>query len=474
MKTLFALLLCWSCFTSCAESADLLAAYRLALEHDPQLREANDTRLAVRELLPQAVAALLPQLNGSGSANRETDRGSQNQVETVQDAAGGPSFVESFPFNGNAATNRRQFGIDLRQSVFRWENWVALRRANTQAAAAEADYVVAQQDLMARVTQVYFDVLAGQDLIDAREASLESVNRQLMEAEARYDAGLIGIAEVEQARGAHDLAADAIIAAKRALSSSVERLREITGASFDRLARPIDELEPANPNPTSEQSWVNLALEQNPALVSSRLAATEAQERVTAAYGGHLPSVDLVASRYKSTSDSILTNADGSPFGSATQDQYQNKIGIQFTIPLVSGGLASSQVREAVYRHRAANERVLRVTYQIEHDARDAYIAVMSEISRVHSLHRALETNTRSLHAAELSYSAGTRAAVDVLESRRQWLQARTDYARSRYDYMLGISRLQQAAGMLSADTMKQLNSLLTDAPAPPSPVAPD
>src|SRR5579863_4626623 len=158
-----------------APSADLLAVYQRALQNDPQLKEAEATRLAALESKPQALAALLPQLAGNGTISKEKDNGQSNQVETVQ--ANGRNFSESFPFNGRATTNTHKYGVDLTQNLFRWENWVALQRADAQVAQAEADYQVAQQDLIARVAQRYFDVLAAQDDLDAQHGNLESVNR---------------------------------------------------------------------------------------------------------------------------------------------------------------------------------------------------------------------------------------------------------------------------------------------------------
>jgi outer membrane protein len=451
-----------------APAADLLAVYQRALQNDPQLREAEATRLAALESKPQALAALLPQLAGSGTISKEKDDGESNQVETVQE--NGQNFSESFPFNGRATTNTHKYGVDLTQNLFRWENWVALQRADAQVAQAEADYRSAQQDLIARVAQRYFDVLAAQDDLDAQRGNLESVNRQLEQAEKRYEVGLIAITDVQEARAAHDSGAAAVIASKRQLASAQELLREITGDAFDNLARPAEPFELSNPDPSSEERWVEMALQQNLSLVSSRLAADIAQENVSAARGGHFPSLDLVASRYKASSGGDYINANGTPYGSTSLDQYQNVVGIQFSIPIYSGGMVSSQVRQAVYQHRAAKERVERVARQTEHDARDAYLGVLSEISHVKALRRALESNATALDATESGYEAGTRTAVEVLESRRQWIQARTDYARSRYDYMVNVIKLQQAAGILSEQTLSRLNALLKDAPVATAP----
>lgn len=465
MKRLFTMIACFAGLHA-ASAADLMAVYQRALQNDPQLREAEANRLAALESKPQALSALLPQVGGSGLVSRERDTGSSNLVESVT-LPGSPPVFESFPFSGNTTTNNHKYGVDLKQNIFRWDNWVALQRADSQVAQAEADYQAAQQDLITRVAQRYFDVLAAQDDLDAQEGALASVNRQLEQAEKRYEVGLIAVTDVQEARASHDSSAAAVIASKRQVASSQELLREITGELFDSLARPIEPFELANPDPVSEDRWVEMALQQNLSLVSSRLAADIARENVGSARAGHYPSLDLVASGYKVSSYGNSINNDGTPYGSSTLDQVQRTIGVQLTFPLYSGGMVSSQVRQAVYQHRAAKERVERVARQTEHDARDAYLGVLSEISRVKALRRAVESNSTALSATESGYDAGTRTAVDVVESRRLWIRAQTDYSRSRYDYMMNMVKLQQAAGILSEQSLNRLNVLLQDRPRP-------
>jgi outer membrane protein len=443
-----------------APAADLLAVYQRALQNDPQLKEAEATRLAALESKPQALAALLPQVAAGGSSTREKDAGASNQSETVQ-IAGGPPVAESFPFNGRVTTDTHRYGVGLRQNLFRWENWTALQRADSQVAQAEADYQTAQQDLIARVAERYFGVLAAQDEVDAQRGNLESVGHQLEQADRHYQAGRIAITDVQEARAAHDSGAAAVIAAKRRLAVAREALREITGEDPITLARLTEPLELANPVPSSEDRWVEMALQQNLSLVSSRLAADIARENVSTAHGGHFPSLELVASRYKLKSNGDYINADDTPWGATNFDQYQNTIGIQFTIPIYSGGMVSSQVRQAVYRHRAAKERLERVARQTEHEARDAYLGVLSDISHVQALRHALESNAAALSATESGYETGARTAVEVLDSRRRWIEAQAEYSRSRYDYMLNVVRLQRAAGILSEQTLTGLDRLL-------------
>jgi outer membrane protein len=456
-----------------APAADLLAVYQRALQNDPQLREAEANRLAALETKPQALAALLPQLAGNGQVTRQHDSGTSTITQPLSSPPG-PVLLQTYPFDGRIITTTHKYGIDLKQNLFRWENWVALQRADAQVAQAEADYQAAQQDLMERVAQRYFDVLAAQDDLEAQQLALTSIQRQLDQAESRFQIGLIAITDVEEARAAHDSGAAAVIAAKRSLASTQELLSEITGEAVDGLARPIEPFELASPDPVNENRWVELALQQNLALVSSRLAADIARENISAARGGHFPSLDLVGSRYKMTTNGVDTFTDGTPAGGTTLDQNQRSIGLQLTFPIYAGGMVSSQVRQAVYLHRAAKERVERVARQTEHDARDSYLGVLSEISRVKALRRAVESNATSLRATESGYEAGTRTAVDVLQSRQLWVQAQTDYSRSRYDYMLNVLKLQQAAGTLSEQSLERINSLLKDAPPGTDPRAAD
>jgi outer membrane protein len=141
---------------------------------------------------------------------------------------------------------------------------------------------------------------------------------------------------------------------------------------------------------------------------------------------------------------------------------------VQVSVPLFAGGGTQSRVRQSEYQWQAAKERLTRVSRQTERQARDAYLGVISEIARVNALRQALESNATALKATEAGYEVGTRTAVDVLDARRNLVQAQTNYSRSRYDYMLNVLKLRLASGSLDKATLTEVNSWLTAAaPAP-------
>jgi outer membrane protein len=455
-----------------APAADLLSVFEDALANDPQIREADANRKAAREARPQAWAQLLPQIQGSAAYTRgETENTQPTPQDIIDPVTEQPIGTVLVPRTSVFKPDNTQWSFDLRQNLFSWSRWAQLRAANHQVAQAEADYRAAEQALIQRVAQRYFGVLAAQDTLAAQEAALEAFNRQLDQANKRFEVGLIAITDVQETKSARDQAAAAVIAAKRALATAEELLREVTGKKYDTLARPGTDMPLRAPQPELEQAWVDTSLDQNPALLSSRLAADIARENVRAAFGGHLPTIDLVGTYGESDDDgeAIISNLGTVAY---PQERETKTYGLQIQVPIFSGGGTQSRVREQQYRWIAAKERVTRTSRETERAARDAYLGVISEIARVQALAQALESNQTSLKATEAGYEVGTRTSVDVLDARRLLVQAQTDYARSRYDYLQNVINLRLAAGNLDRTTLEELNALLT-ATVPTPPTAP-
>ncbi len=436
-----------------AGAADLGSIYQQALKNDPLIREAEANRLAARESKPQALAALLPQLSAGAGYDDSEASGSSTFFQ--------PSPFQIFTRDTDRQTERTSWEVTLRQNVFRWENWAALRRADHEAAQAESDYVAAQQDLVLRTSEAYFNVLAAQDTLEAAQAAHDAIARQLEQSEKRFEVGLIAVTDVQEAKAAFDSATAALIQAKRNLATAQEQLRELTGETFDELSRPGPDMPLAGPNPANAEDWVQLAMNQNARLISSRLAADITRQSISSERGGHFPSIDLLVSRSSFDIKSDLTTGGFS--GPNDSDSKDTSINLQLTVPLYSGGATASRVRQAEYLHRAARERLERTARQTERETRDAYLGVNSEVARVQSLRQAVESAKTALQATEAGYEVGTRTSVDVLDARRRLFEAQTNYARSRYDYLLNVLRLRLAAGTLDDQGIADINAILTE-----------
>ena len=440
-----------------AHATSLLEIYQQALQSDPLIHEAEARRLASLEARPQARGLYLPQISFEGDFTTTNSSG----TSVGQDASGN---FGAFTTESDSDTTRWQF--TLRQTLFRWDQIVGLRRADKIVARAEADREAAQQDLIVRVTRTYFDILAAEDQLTAIHANRKAIARQLEQAKQRFDVGLIAITDVKESQAAHDSAVADEIGAKRLLATAREFMREITGEYVDKLSAPGEDMPLRAPVPASESEWIDLALSQNLALVSSRIDEKLARDEISLRKNGHYPTIDLVAN--VGESDTTSTRAiGGGPALNADSDGKTDSIGIQFSIPLFAGGGVSSRVREAVYLHRASRENLQRVSRATERQTRDSYLGVLAEISRVQALEKAVESNETALEATQAGFDVGTRTIVDVLDAQFLLYQSITRYYQSRYDYILNAMRLRQAAGSLQVQDLEALELFLVERKSP-------
>jgi len=465
---------------SAARSENLLDVYQAAVKSDPLIREAEARRLAALEAKPQARGLLFPQISVGGDAYTASadTQGFQRQFREVVDPLTGESSVVavSVPYTNSTDTDSLwSYDAQLTQTLFRWDQWQRLKQADSQVALAEANYRAAQQDLMVRVSTRYFDVLAADDTLAAAQATLEAVNRQLEQAEKRFEVGLIAITDVQEARAAHDSATAGVIAAKRALASAQEFLRELTGEAYAQLVKPLEEMPLDQPQPFDEQAWVDQALEQNLNVVAARLGVDIAKTNVKIAQSGHMPTLDFYARYGESASDAESLTRVPAEFQDpnlppqsfpADLDRTDDQVGIRLNIPIFTGGVTRSQVREQTYLHRAERERLEGAVRGAERQTRDSYLGVLAEKARVTALKQAVKSNQTALEATEAGFEVGTRTTVDVLDARRRLFEAQRDYSRSRYDYLINLVRLKSAAGVLVPEDLTAINGFLTT-PAP-------
>jgi outer membrane protein len=444
-----------ACLTAAAAAQEsLVEVYQRALMNDPAIREAEATYLATAEIKPQTRSTLLPNLSlGVSRAHR------------FQDTQGGAID----PITGTPVGTRSQFeqystgyAVRLTQSVFNWSQYKTLQQSDKRVVRAETDFRAAQQELIVRVATAYFNVLAAQDNLASAVAQRDSVSRQLEQAQRRFEVGLIAITDVQQSQAGYDTAVASEIEAQRLLATANEQLREIVGQIVPQLAAPIEDLPLLTPDPANADEWVQVALDSNLALQSSRLAADVANDEIAIQKGSRLPEISLSASYNDDEQSRVQTLfrqlVETTP---STQLPEGRSWSLDLTFPIYTGGLNRSRIQQSVYQHRAAQQALERIARQTERQTRDAYLGVISEISRVRALRQSVESNRTALRATEAGFEVGTQTTVDVLASQDNLRQAETTYSRSRYDYMLNVLLLKQAAGNLSEMDVAQVDSWL-------------
>lgn len=420
-----------------AHALDLLQVYKEALVNDPVFASARASREAGGEKETQGRAGLLPTVGVSGSYTRSTFTSESSGVLTAD---------RSFRSNG--------YTISLSQPLFRWANWEQYQQGKLSVAASEAQFAQAQQDLIVRVSQAYFDVLAAEDAVASVQAQKTAITEQLAAAKRNFEVGTATITDTHEAQARFDLAVAQELAAQNDLEVKRTALQQIIGKPAGALSilRPGVKINP--PNPTQVDKWVESAEQQNFGVVGQQMALEIAQREIKKNRAGHLPTVDLVASRSHS-------NQTGSMLTTAGSTSDNNSIGVQWNIPLFAGFAVTSKVRESIALEDKARNDLESAKRTAAQGARQAYLGVNSGLAQVKALEAAEVSSQSALDSNRLGYQVGVRINIDVLNAQQQLYSTRQSLAKARYDTIVNGLKLKSAAGTLKEEDVVQVNGLL-------------
>ncbi|MDX1513671.1 MAG: TolC family outer membrane protein, partial [Gammaproteobacteria bacterium] len=352
-----------------AGAVDLVQVYELALTSDPVYQREGATNRATQELAPQARARLLPNMNLTHTTN-----GNVLDVKEANSIAVG---------SGTRRFNSNQWALNVTQPLYRRDLWIQLDQADGRIKQANAAYSFALQDLMLRTAERYFDVLRAADELRFARAEMEAFEQQLKQSQQRFEVGLIAITDVEEAQAGFDLARAQVIAAENQQDVALEALREITGEYHPSLDGLGPNLTLVTPEPDNIDTWTEIALKQNLQLTAALYAAEVARDEIRRVESGHLPTVDLVGSHTR--------NASNGGFSGGSESE-QTSLGLQLTVPIYQGGFTVSRTRETRHLYQQSIDEVERIRRATHRQTRDAYLGVMSGISRVKALEQAVKS----------------------------------------------------------------------------------
>ncbi|HZX32848.1 MAG TPA: TolC family outer membrane protein [Rhodocyclaceae bacterium] len=415
--------------------ADLVQVYREAQSNDPTYAAARATLEAGREKAPQGLSGLLPNVSLSGNSvwNENDIRTATAQVKPR--------------YNSNGYT------LSLSQPLFRWQNWVAYGQSKLQVAQAEANFVQAQQDLVLRVSQAYFDLLYANENLAAVRANKTAIEQQLESAKKNFEVGTATITDTHEAQSRYDLAVAQELAAENDLEVKRRTLQAIVGKVPGAIAPLKASVTLSPPQPAGMDKWVEAAEKDSTNVQIQQAAADIAAQEVERQQAGHYPTLDLVAS--KGTSKSFNSFA-----GTNVDTDFQT-VGVQVNVPLFQGGFVNSKTREAAANRNAALSSLEAARRTAALGARQYYLGVVSGLAQVKALEAALASSQLALESNRLGYEVGVRINIDVLNAEQQVYVTRRDLAKAKYDTLIAQLRLKAAVGALGEDDVQQINGLL-------------
>lgn len=419
----------------------LVSVYHEAVDNNADLAAARADYDARKEVVPQARAGLLPNLSGGAESSNVRTSIDQPSLTTTRSAV--------------------VYQATLAQPIFRADRWFQLKAAESVNEQAALQLSATEQNLILQTAESYFSVLRAQDTLASTKAEEAAFKRQLDQSRERFDVGLSDKTDVLQSQASYDTARANRLLAQRQVADAFEALISLTNRQYNSIEGMRHTLPILPPTPNDAKAWVDTAAQQNLNLLASNFAVAAAEETLKQRKAGHAPTLDAVA-QYKT--------GDNDGFGlsnpNALQQRYsgdvsQRSIGLQLNIPIYSGGLTSSQVRESYSRLNQTEQQRESMRRQVVENTRNLHRAVNTDVEQVQARKQSIISNQSALEATEIGYQVGTRNIVDVLDAQRQLYTSVRDYNNSRYDYILDNLRLKQAAGTLNPGDLEALSRYL-------------
>jgi len=431
--------------TGSARAQSLQTLYEAARDYDAGYRSARAQADSVVFRAEQSRALRRPIVNATGTV-------------VINDA--------NTPYTSTVATTTQREAIELsaQQSLFNRANDRTIDQAERSIEIAQAQLLLAEQDLIIRVTQAYFDVLGATDALTTVQASKKAIAEQLASAKRNFEVGTATITDTREAQAKFDLAVAQELAAENDLNVKRLALASVVGrrgASPQPMALPfaVPPLVPAN-----MEEWVTRADEVSPSLKQLRLSLDVARLEIEKARAGHLPTVAISASlseahtRLKGES---RTAAGSSVFGPSSGSGLTTNIALQVNLPLFAGWSVQNRIKETLSLEEKTASDLEAGRRSVAQNTRAAFLGVQSLEAQVKALEAAESSNKLALEATQLGYKVGVRVNIDVLNAQTQLFQTQRDLAKARYDVILNRLKLRQASGVLTPQDVSTVEALL-------------
>ncbi|WP_404299258.1 TolC family outer membrane protein [Alicycliphilus denitrificans] len=422
-----------------AQAQSLSALMEQARSYDASWQAAQAQLRAAGSRAEQARAGLLPSAALTGGVNYT--RTDMTRARLPEVSVDGPA---------------QTLGLQASQPLYRPANRIGFEQGQRGIDFAQAQLDGAEQDLLIRVTQAYFDVLAAQDTLTFVRAQKAAVAEQLAAARRNFEVGTATITDEREARARHDLVTAQEIAAENDLHVKRLGLDQVVGRAGITplpLGQPVQL--PAV-QPAEVEHWVRSAEQHQPQVRQAQIALDVARLETAKAETGHLPTVELQAGY----------NVQRTPNGSVLMPGVNTRtnaasVGVALNLPLFAGFAVQNRVKETLSLEDKARADLDNARRTVAQATRSAFFGVQSGLSQVSALQAAETSSQSALDANQLGYQVGVRINIDVLNAQSQLYQTKRDLAAARYNVLLGTLRLKQAAGTLTAGDVAAVDVLL-------------
>ena len=434
----------WTHAQTQARAQSLVELFQAAKSYDAAYLSAKSEADSAQYKAAQANALRLPTVGLRGTIDRTK----------LESSAGGVVGASASGYG-----TRKTLGISAKQPLFNRSNDADVGRGQQALLAAQASLKAAEDDLVVRLTQAYFDVLSAQDILTTSQTNKKALAEQLAAGKRNFEVGNATITDTREAQARFDLSGAQEIAATNDLRVKSLSLDQLVG-QIDVKPRPL--MTPVNLPvlmPSSVDEWTTQT-DQSPTVRKAEVALALAKLDTAKARAGHLPTLDATASILRTTLD---TNAQGAAAAQvAANAGTTTAVGLELNVPLFAGFAVQNRIKETLVGEEKAEHDLDNAKRSITLGTRQAFLIVQSGMAQVKAYEAAEGSAKLALEATQLGYRVGVRINKDVLDAQNLVANTQKDLYKARYDVLVASMKLRQASGTLKPEDLDSFNKLLT------------
>lgn len=415
-----------------ALASDLWEIYQLALDNDPTYKAAVLRHDAIAINHPLARTAFNPMISADTrvGAKRSDISGAH---DTDRD-------------------NNIRLNVDL--LVYDRARAIGVDQSENQVRASELQREQAHQNLILRVADRYFNVLAAHDAQEVARLEKIAIKRQLDLATQRLEVGLGTQADLFDARARLKQAEANEIKAQNSVDTHIALLRQIIGITPEALVPLSDNASLDLPDPDSVDEWVSRAVSSNIGLTIQSLNVERAQQEIDRQQYARTPKLTV--------NGGLLWTDTGADTPIASGNHTTSTVSVNLRFPLFQGGAVDLKTKQAGLKFNESERLLEEARRTVTAQTTAAFLDVSSGVSEVEALFDAITAGESALKAKEEGFNAGLTTNLDVLDAQRDLSRSRTDYLRARYNYILSVLQLESAVGQLDEDDIQKVNDWLS------------
>tara|TARA_B100000795_G_scaffold248660_1_gene215642 strand:- start:1934 stop:3331 length:1398 start_codon:yes stop_codon:yes gene_type:complete len=430
------------------EVIDLISLYEDALKNDSVLSSARFQNKAAQELVKQGKSLFLPSvtMNASFDSQDKERKFLTSSLPNNDLLSGKKADYESY-----------DYGVTLKQPLFNYSAYAQYKKMLSQVSLADKQLIKTQQDLIYRISKAYFETLLAKDQVDLFQYQRASIQGQLSKAEAQFEAGLISVTDINEAKTKKALIEAQQISAIHKLRIKKREIQVITGKLPGKLT-PLNPIITFTEIDNLADDWIAIAQENNLDLRIKMDEIKIAEREVDSRRSDHYPTIDAIASRSRNW------DKGGFPYGATANGgmrSFSDTIGVEISIPIFSGGMTSSRVREAVLLKSKLEHDVEYLRRGIGLEVRNYYLSLQTNFSEIKAYEQAMNAATLQLESTQLGFEEGLRNSLEVLDAQQILFNAKLNILESRYNYVMNFINLKLSAGMLSFEDLNEINQYL-------------